>query len=200
MNLQPFEETKKVATEKWHEYIDAAKKNNDKIYQDLRKAYNQLRKGLQIIDINKVILAGGRHENYCPKLAIAQARTKNVNCLVHQGGDVSFINPKDSWGWSVRKATDVVISKCFPEIPQNAFPNQYTHEIKVSAPVPMIPAKLLPPYLGSDFYILWEVEEWKKVPPVDPYLLRRITSNFFVVLAGWNLTELERAAMARRMN
>lgn len=60
--------------------------------------------------------------------------------------------------------------------------------------------KLLPPYMGSDYYILWEVDEWKKVPPVDPYLLRRITSNFFVVLAGWNLTELERAAMAGRMS
>ena len=29
----------------------------------------------------------------------------------------------------------------------------------------------------------------------DPYLLRRINENLFVVLASWDLTELERAVM-----
>jgi hypothetical protein len=43
--------------------------------------------------------------------------------------------------------------------------------------------------------------EWRKVVPKDPYLLRRIgDGDMWVVVAHWDLTEVERAALAHRLN
>lgn len=43
------------------------------------------------------------------------------------------------------------------------------------------------------FFVLWEVQRWESVPPVDPLLLRRLTNNLFSVLAEWNLSPVEQA-------
>jgi hypothetical protein len=45
--------------------------------------------------------------------------------------------------------------------------------------------------------ILWEAE-WQHVPS-DPLLLRHITGPLYAVLASWDLTELERAVLSRRL-
>ena len=41
----------------------------------------------------------------------------------------------------------------------------------------------------------FEVTQWDQVPAADRYLLKRINSNTFVVLAEWDVTEVEQAAM-----
>jgi len=46
--------------------------------------------------------------------------------------------------------------------------------------VPIIPAKILVnevKVLLRNYHILWEVEEWKPVPPKDPILLKQLTPN-----------------------
>ncbi|TWT34974.1 hypothetical protein KOR42_53530 [Thalassoglobus neptunius] len=37
-------------------------------------------------------------------------------------------------------------------------------------------------------------------PPGDPYLLKKISGEFYAVLAEWDLTELEKAVMAELRN
>ena len=70
---------------------------------------------------------------------------------------------------------------------------------QIQTQVPIVPAHLLPKGRLDNYYILFEVNEWTEqpVPPVakDPYLLRRINSNTFVILAEWDLTEVEQAIM-----
>jgi len=44
----------------------------------------------------------------------------------------------------------------------------------------------------KNYYVLWEVEDWQKVPK-DPLLLKRITKNLFILIDKWNLTKLEQA-------
>ena len=46
------------------------------------------------------------------------------------------------------------------------------------------------------FFTLFEVEEWKPVPPVDSALLEHIGGDLYAVLATWDLTDLERAVIA----
>jgi hypothetical protein len=52
---------------------------------------------------------------------------------------------------------------------------------------------------GERWRRLWEAE-WRRVAPRDPYLLRHVGGDIWVVLAAWDLTEVERAAMATRLN
>jgi len=48
------------------------------------------------------------------------------------------------------------------------------------------------------FHTLWEVETWTLEPPRDPVLLRRLGGDLYVVLAVWDLTDLERAVLGAR--
>jgi len=62
--------------------------------------------------------------------------------------------------------------------------------------VPPIPFHLRPNGDAEKFFILWEVEKWEtiasKTAPGDPLLLERIAHPIYVVVAQWDLTELEK--------
>jgi hypothetical protein len=198
MKIETFQEVQATANKKWHEYNQACKKSGNPLYKDLKKLYYQLRKGKKIIDINKVIPTGGVHENYHPKLAIAPATNKEIHCIYEREGHVAF---KQNTTWRIEPG-DIYIRNGLPVIPWEHLPmvgEWRSHRLQLTAPVPLIPPQYLPDKLGKDHFILWEVDEWKMVPPTDPWLLQHITRNFFVVLAGWDLTEVEKAAMAGRM-
>lgn len=180
------------ATEKWKEYTKAAKAYKDPIYKDLQKVYNQVKNGQKVIDITKVIAKGGTLKGN-PRLAICPIHGKKIFCRFYQNGEVIY-QPDNKWGRRVNKF-DVVIKECFP--PWSGIDRWAQKNLE--APVPPVPPRFLPKILTDDYYILWEVDEWKMVPPTDPYLLRRITKTMFVVLAGWDLTDIEKSAMAGRM-
>lgn len=42
--------------------------------------------------------------------------------------------------------------------------------------------------------------EWRPEPPKDPALLRHIGGDLYSVVAVWDLTELERAVLAGRLD
>lgn len=202
MNITTFSDTRKEALSKWREYRTAEKMSGDPIYKELKQVYNQIKTGRKVIDIFKAIKEGGVHQNYRPKLAIAKANNKQVRCRYDQNGDIIYCN-KSRTGWPL--AEDVILKDCLPKIPKEFLPkaswNTSGHDTKfeLQAPVPIIPPKHLPKVLTDDYYILWEVDQWKMIPPTDPWLLRRITKTMFVVLAGWDLTELEKSVMAGRI-
>jgi hypothetical protein len=66
-----------------------------------------------------------------------------------------------------------------------------------AATVPEVPFHLRPPEEDLEkYFILWEVAEWRSVyhpprAPADPLLLERIVHPIYVVVAQWDLTELE---------
>lgn len=64
-----------------------------------------------------------------------------------------------------------------------------------AATVPEVPFHLRPDDLSA-YFILWEVPEWREAyyptrAPADPLLLERIAHPIYVVIAQWDLTELE---------
>lgn len=198
MKLETLDESRRVALDKWREYRNAIKKSSDPQYKDLARVYNQLKNGQKVIDIFKVIQKGGLHYNFHPKLAIAKATEKTITCQYYKSGRVVYAHNHQSWGWKALVA-DVDLPGCFTQIPAGIIKDSWQDQLRLQAPVPIIPPKALPNKLTEDYYILWEVDEWKLVPPTDPWLLKRITKTLFVVLAGWDLTELEKAVMAGRM-
>ena len=210
MQVETFSEVKAVANAKWRQYREGEKatKGKEPIYTDLKKMYWQIMRGKVLCDITEVIKAGGVHENFHPKLAVARADTKVVRCRYDQRGNCRFRTETSNRWREDGFASDVNV--ILPEIPKehlrywNTWPTQprwdFRSQFDLEAPVPLIPPAHRPAQLTDEYYILWEVEVWKMVPPTDPYLLRRITKNIFAVEAQWDLTPLEKAAMAGRMH
>lgn len=198
MDIQSFTATRQEGLAKWREYKNAEKSNDNPIYKDLRIIYNQMKAGRKIIDIGKVIAKGGVHENHHPKLAVAMASAKRIVCKYNKNGNVLYTHSVETWNWK-EKTCDVNIKDCLPKIPNGIIKDSWQDVLRLEAPVPMIPPKYLPKKLSDDYYILWEVDEWKMVPPTDPWLLRRITKTHFLLVAGWDLTDLEKSVMAGRM-
>jgi len=62
--------------------------------------------------------------------------------------------------------------------------------------VPTIPFHLRPNGDAANYFILWEVEKWEEYrnapAPGDPLLLERIAHPIYVVVAQWDLSELEK--------
>ena len=190
IELSEFQMTRFEAQKKWREYTAACKDNpGDKFLQDMKALYNQLKCGRKVIDINKVMVRGGTFETGEPRLAILRADFSKVYLYYSSNGTVRMKHHENWWKFS--GSIDIRFTNMFPKIPEDR------HRETIA---PKIPASLRPKGRLSSYWVLWEVEEWKPVPPIDPYLLRRLTPNMFVVVAGWNLTELERAAIAGRIS
>lgn len=73
------------------------------------------------------------------------------------------------------------------------------HRWRATALVPTPPLNLRPKRGLANYHVLWEAE-WTRIVPHDPLLLRRIgRSDMWVVVAAWELTPVERAALATRI-
>lgn len=172
------------AKAKWKEYKEACKNNpKDKYLQDMKAVYNQVKAGRKLIDIGIVFQRAEINELGEPKLAIAPADLKHINCKYYRSGALRF--SRKSMTWYESELKEDVIIKGFPKIENDKL---------MKTLVPPIPPSLRPKSDLKNYYILWDVEKWDEVP-LDPYLLRRINGNIFVILAAWDLTELERAVI-----
>jgi hypothetical protein len=164
--------------------------------------YGHLKHGKKIIDIHESFRKAGLNREGDPRLAICRADAKQCNCLKIEDGSAIFSMERlDRWQRQPRKtyAEVKLPSGTFQWQPIDPTRPLNTYNIKnqmIQCPAPIIPAKILVEevrYRLKNYHVLWEVEEWKPVPPQDPILLKRLTSNLFGVLATWELTALEKA-------
>lgn len=80
------------------------------------------------------------------------------------------------------------------------FPASRNHRTMLARFVPLIPLKFRPKTGIANYHILFEAE-WERVVPKDPLLLRRLgAADLWLVVAAWDLTEVEQAALAARVN
>ena len=188
---------KEEAREKWKEYVEACKLNpDDKFLVDMKNVYNQLKSGRKVIDIYEVFQRSGVDDDFQPKMAICPADAKVGYFRYNKDGEIVFSDRQLShWDEPVKKDVKIIN---MPDIPEGIKVDGWGEKVMKTL-VPKIPASIRPKGNLSNYYLLWEVEEWALVPPIDPYLLRRINKNMFVVVAGWDLTELERAVMKGRV-
>lgn len=200
----PIEKVQKIiipeeqAKQEWKKYCELLKTRKDKHLKIMKESMYWAKKGKALIDVYETIQKAGLNKSNEPRFAIARADINQVRFEKRDTGSGNYLM-EEGWnrgGWN----TDV-------NLPQKLFKIQWERNLKpdgtpdwgikdkvLRAKVPIIPAELMPEGDLKNYYILWEVKEWEKLPEVkDPFLLKRISENMFVILGAWDITELERA-------
>jgi hypothetical protein len=172
---------------------------DNKIYRDLKRAYGHMQHGGKVIDIYKAFKDSGEKEPGHPKIAIVRADGRKCYCTRLRDGAAVFSHDSGGRSWGGPRGSSTA-RKTYGEIqvPENTFSWDYHPWDKrvLSTIAPIIPPVIMIESVRfnlSNYHILFEVEEWKLEPPVDPILLKQINGSLFAVLAHWDLTEIERA-------
>ncbi len=203
-NVSMLDMSKEDAEKAYKDYLQAVKGRKEKYLEDLKQVYFNLKQGKKVIDVFEVMQKAGTNMSYEPKLAISRAGFPIVYFLKQASGSGSFGNKlNESWysnKWLEDRAGEQI------NLPSGTFENwpteldenkqQRVMDKVVKTKVPIVPAHLLPNGKLENYYILWEAREWAALPPKkDPFLLRRLSTNLFVVLAEWELTAIEQAVI-----
>jgi len=168
---------------------------------EVQRTYDLLRKGKVIIRALESIKQAGLNREFLPKLALTVATATTCHLVRYRDGQFSM-KPTD--GFSRSKKHNLNFRENTFVFPAESFPMSWDNKFRTSrsehkAQVPMIPAHLRPRRGLANYHILWEAE-WEPLPPSDPYLLRRIgKADLWVVVAHWELSEVERAALSTRV-
>lgn len=194
-----------VDREKAKEYYEEYKAHrhySTPIDDEIRAAYRAISKGKLVIQALESIKTSVGADGL-PRLAIAGATAKV--CRLERWAD-----GRARMGWGPNRWTDSRYKKYHADLngitfPVETFPlegrsaDRRTSYSAHAAQVPLIPIHLRPKQALEKYHILFEAE-WEPIPPCDPYLLRRIgNADLWVVAAMWDLTPVERAALATRV-
>lgn len=160
---------------------------------EIRRAYQLLAQGRLIIRAIESVRAAGLGEDGYPKLALCRADASACRLVVRQYDGSATMTCDRVW-WRRQNAAP----SRWIDFPKDSFPGARLREGE--ALLPPIPLHLRPKRGLANYHILWEAE-WTRVPPRDPFLLRRIgKADMWLVVAMWDLTEVERAALAARIS
>ncbi len=144
---------------------------------EIERIYRQIANGKRVISAFGAIQQAGVDERKRPRLAIARADCLRVRC----------------WTWSDHLDFDDPTKRMVGRDGRWLLKVPFTGVnavFNLGAIVPRIPPQHRPAQeLLDKYHILWEAD-WHEVPK-DPYLLRRIGKDAWIVLAAWDLTEVE---------
>lgn len=214
MNSPTITMEKQAAIQKLEEYEQAAR-NNPRAYRDIDKGlvegYRALAKGRRLVDVNEAIRVGGLNLAGQPRLAIARAHVASVlwwparrinkntwggmkqsyetSSADKSSGVYCYGNREETWG-TYRVGDD----RAFWAVPVGTFDGTKVTQKDVRAFCPLIPLPLRPKFNLSNYFLLWEAN-WHPEPPRDPYLLKPLAGSLMEIIAEWDLTPLEIAAV-----
>lgn len=155
------------------------------IDREIQRTYQLIAQGRVVIKALESIRVAGVDEQGRPKLAIMRADQTRCRAELWCDGSLRFL-PTGQWG--ARDSARVF------NFPAGTLPRRSAHA-SLDAIIPIVPIHLRPKRALANYHILWEAD-WRAVP-ADPVLLRRIgKADLWLVLAAWDLTEVERAALA----
>lgn len=192
MNVQKIEVTRSKARELYRKYKQH-QHYSEPIDHEIQRTYQLIAQGRVVIRAVQSVISAGLGEDGWPRLALANATHQSVTCHMEKDGRTVF--HKGGWGGERdRRNTFRVAAGVFVrQVPMKDWRET------ASAMVPLVPIHLRPKRGLQNYHILFEAI-WKRVPPRDPMLLRRIGGDLWLVVAAWDLTEVERAAMASRVS
>jgi hypothetical protein len=177
-----------------HALYHAHRKDETAMDAEIRRAYKLIGQGKMIIQALASIVAAGVKEDGTLKLALCNAEAKRCRLEMYDDGRALMF--RDG-----RRANHTDQTNVF-RLPAGTFPyvkrERFDFVRNYTAVVPMIPIHLRPRSNLASYHILWEAE-WSRAIPVDPMLLRRLRGDMWIVVAAWDLTDVERAAMASRL-
>lgn len=195
MNLSAIEISKDEALERLAEYQEALKTERNAEDEAIAAGYRAAARGLPVISLQRTVTAGGFHDDGLPRIAVIRADV--TECFVRWDGNALVFSDRD--GWNVNRGALVGAHSVRVAIPGDDVPARPRSWHAGSTIVPLIPPRFRPrPRRLRHCHILWEVEQWTRIPPRDPALLRHIRGDLWAVLAVWDLSELERLVLAQR--
>jgi len=194
MHHVPLTIAKDTARDLWRAY-QTHKHYSTPIDREIMSAYQKLAQGKLVIKALESILTAGSNEQGLPKLAIARADTKLCH-LRTQADGAAVMSSVTNTARNGRHTLGGSFGTRF-EFPAGSF--GFSHWHNFTGVVPIVPLNERPKRAMSNYHIMWEAE-WTKAVPVDPFLLRRIgKADMWLVLAMWDLSEVERTALAARL-
>lgn len=195
ISTKTFDVSKDRARQEYLKYLAACKQSPTADLLLIKQIYRELSLGKRVINVDEAIGDAGPNADGFPLLAIARADQKFCELFTKwdstRGNQIVFGNldkriDKRRWLQPLYRVPDRALAN---EFAANRRLPKYQRAI-----VPTIPPNIRPFGNLAKYWILFEAE-WKPIPPVDPILLRRLSGPFFVVLAQWDLTEVERAVL-----
>jgi len=171
---------------------------------EIQRTYDLLRKGKVIIKAIESIKQAGLDRAFLPKLALAPATAAECHLERYRDGQMRMAPVFPGKQWPHRGKHNLAFRENTFVFPVESFPMRWDGKARTQrsdhkAKVPPIPVHLRPKRGLQNYHILWEAE-WERTPPRDPYLLRRIgKADLWLVVAHWDLTEVERAALSTRV-
>lgn len=200
MELNTIEISPQEAAAKLAEYEKAVREERNAEDEAILAGYRAAARGLPVISLPRTIAAGGFHPGGLPKMAVVRADA--VECSVQWAG--SWSGPADlvftDQDGQRNLGALVGAHSVRVTVPGDAMPPRLARTAsRGTALVPLIPPGIRPkPRRLRHCHILWEVGEWTLTAPYDPALIRHIRGDLWMVLAAWDLTELERLVLSQR--
>lgn len=186
MNVTKIAVDREKARELWREYRKH-QHYSAPIDAEIERTYKLLAQGRTVIQAFESIRQAGLNGDGLPKLAICRADAKE--CYWRPEHNKGVFLADTSW-----PRGNIASSKRL-SVP---WPGMSSNHNGGRSFLPLIPIHLRPKRGMANYHVLWEAE-WTRIPPRDPYLLRRLGGDMWLVVAAWDLTEVERAAMATRL-
>lgn len=190
-----------LAQEKYEQYKAALEEGRSNAAHSVEDAeimlgYKALAAGKQLLDLRQVFRTCPLTEAGLPKLAIARASWRWCHFDISSGFAVFASAPRFTYVWSTGKKPFGHVRIRLEDMPAQT-PRSLRSRHR--ALVPIIPVTIRPNAadLGR-YHILFEAE-WQPIAPKDPLLLKRLSGSLYVILAAWDLTDLERAVLAGRL-
>ena len=203
MKLDPIVMDKQAAQRAFIEYRNAVRARHSDEDAEIMRGYKALAKGLQLIKLSEAVKAGGLVDGVIrewrgpaktvvdlPRIAVVRASATHCFVRTHTNGAITFTE-KEEWPSSnarinVRRFGAGTLGETIRESGRT-----------FRAIAPTVPPRFRPNASLSNYHVLFEAE-WEPVVPKDPALLRHIGGDLYAVLAVWDLSEIERAVLARR--
>ena len=159
---------------------------------EIMRIYQLIARGKVVIKALESIVHAGLNTDGLPKLAIVRATAERCHLREMRVG--GCVMSQRIWHQG-RERPDTTFS-----FPAGSFPGigEGHSKYRYEAITPIIPLHQRPARGLANYHVLWEAE-WGPAIPVDPMLIRRIgKADAWLVVAAWDLTEVERAVMAGR--
>jgi hypothetical protein len=175
------------------------------IDRECQRAYQLISQGRMVIQaLESVKLAGlyteGEGAGF-PKLALCRADALSCSAYISMDGSCEMTADNARMRYSRRGSPwSPINSRSAIAWPADTFPAPVNRRRwRASAMVPLPPLHLRPKRGLENYHTLFEAE-WSRTPPSDPLLLRQIgKADMWLVVAHWDLTPVEKAALATRV-